>query len=72
MVRLERFLDDVLATRTDPGQRQILLRYAVWHLLGWLRPRHVRQTIELARHSGQTLVVGQKPLGAPAWQWPKR
>jgi hypothetical protein len=39
MARLEHFLDDVLATRTDPGQRQILHRYAVWHLLRRLRRR---------------------------------
>jgi predicted ATPase len=32
----------------------------------------VVNTIELAKHSGQTLVVGQEPLDAPAWQWPKR
>jgi len=29
-------------------------------------------TIELAKHSGQTLVVGQEPLEAPLWHWPKR
>jgi predicted ATPase len=29
-------------------------------------------TIELTKHSGQTLVVGQEPLDEPAWQWPKR
>jgi hypothetical protein len=39
MARLERFLGDVLAARTDPGQRQILHRYAVWHLLRRLRRR---------------------------------
>ena len=32
MARLERFISDVLADRTDPDQRQILRRY-VWHLL---------------------------------------
>jgi predicted ATPase len=30
-------------------------------------PRHV-STIELATHCGQTLVVCQEPLEAPAWQ----
>ncbi len=40
MARLERFLDGVLATRTDPGQREILQRYAVWHLLRRLRRRN--------------------------------
>jgi hypothetical protein len=40
MIRLERFLTDVLATRTDPDQRQILHRYAIWHLLRRLRQRN--------------------------------
>jgi hypothetical protein len=38
--RLERFLRDILATRTDPDQRQILHRYANWHLLRRLRRRN--------------------------------
>jgi predicted ATPase len=29
-------------------------------------------TIELVKHSGQTLVVGQEPLDEPLWHWPKR
>jgi hypothetical protein len=40
MARLERFLDDALATRTDPDQRRILQRYAIWHLLRRLRRRN--------------------------------
>jgi hypothetical protein len=40
MAHLERFLDNVLATRTNPGQREILHRYAVWHLLRRLRRRN--------------------------------
>jgi hypothetical protein len=40
MARLERFLRDILATRTDPDQRQILHRYAIWHLLRRLRRRN--------------------------------
>jgi hypothetical protein len=40
MARLERFLDKVLATRTDPDQRQLLHRYTVWHLLRRLRRRN--------------------------------
>ncbi len=43
MSRLERFLGGVLATRTDPDQRQILRRYAVWHLLRRLRRRNSGQ-----------------------------
>src|SRR5487761_1108163 len=40
MARLERFLDEVLAGRADSDQRQILHRYAVWHLLRRLRRRN--------------------------------
>jgi hypothetical protein len=40
MARLERFLDKVLATRTDPDQRRLLHRYTVWHLLRRLRRRN--------------------------------
>lgn len=40
MIRLEHFITDALATRTDPDQRQILHRYAVWHLLRRLRRRN--------------------------------
>jgi hypothetical protein len=31
MARLERLLDEVLAARPDPDQRQLLQRYTVWH-----------------------------------------
>ena len=40
MARLERFVRDLLATRTDPDQRQILHRYANWHLMRRLRSRN--------------------------------
>jgi hypothetical protein len=40
MARLERFLRDILASRTDPDQRQTLHRYANWHLLRRLRRRN--------------------------------
>ncbi|MDT4995902.1 MAG: hypothetical protein QOH97_5794 [Actinoplanes sp.] len=40
MARLERFLRDILATRTDSDQRQILHRYTNWHLLRRLRRRN--------------------------------
>ena len=39
LARLERLLDGILTTRTDPGQRQILHRYAIWHRLRRLRRR---------------------------------
>jgi hypothetical protein len=40
MARLERLLDELLATRDDPVERQLLHRYAVWHLLRRLRRRN--------------------------------
>ncbi|MGH2835870.1 MAG: hypothetical protein ACRDKD_06625 [Solirubrobacteraceae bacterium] len=39
MARLERLLDDLLAGR-DPAERQLLQRYALWHLLPRLRRRN--------------------------------
>lgn len=40
MARLERLLHDLLATRNDPDQRQLLHRYTIWHLLRRLRRRN--------------------------------
>jgi hypothetical protein len=40
MARLERFTADALAGRPDPDQRQVLRRYATWHLLRRLRSRN--------------------------------
>ena len=48
LARLERWIARTLAERGDPGQRQLLHRYAVWHLLRRLtaaqqqHPRHPR------------------------------
>jgi hypothetical protein len=39
MVRLERWITATIAQRDDPDQRQLLHRYAVWHLLRRLRRR---------------------------------
>ena len=39
MVRLERWVTDTIAARTDPDERYILKRYAVWHQLRRLRRR---------------------------------
>jgi hypothetical protein len=39
LARLERWIARTLAERGDPGQRQLLHRYAVWHLLRRLRQR---------------------------------
>ena len=40
LARLERWIAHTLAERGDPGQRQLLHRYAVWHLLRRLRRRN--------------------------------
>jgi hypothetical protein len=39
MVRLQRWVERTIAQRTDPEQRQLLHRYAVWHVLRRLRRR---------------------------------
>ncbi len=39
MARLERLIEDLLAARSDPAERQLLHRYAVWHLVRRLRWR---------------------------------
>jgi hypothetical protein len=45
MARLERFTSDVLDGRPDPEQRQVLRRYATWHLLRRLRGRNNGQPV---------------------------
>jgi hypothetical protein len=40
MARMEGFLDQLLAARPNPDQRQILHRYTVWHLTRRLRQRN--------------------------------
>jgi hypothetical protein len=39
LARLERWIERTLAERNDPEQRQLLHRYATWHLLRRLRQR---------------------------------
>ena len=39
MSRLERWIALVIAGRPDPGQQQLLHRYAVWHVIRRLRAR---------------------------------
>ncbi len=55
MVRLQRWITDTIAEQPDPDQRQLLHRYAVWHLL-----RRLRRRVEDADTThGQTMVVRQ-------------
>ena len=39
LARLERWISQVIAGRPDPGQRQLLYRYCVWHVVRRLRGR---------------------------------
>jgi hypothetical protein len=39
MTRLERWIAQVIAERPDPGQQQLLHRYAIWHVARRLRGR---------------------------------
>ena len=56
LARLERWIERTLAERGDPGQRQLLHRYAVWHLLRRLRQRNTgihathAQAVTVKRH----------------------
>src|ERR1039458_561828 len=56
MTRLERWITATVAGRGDPGERQLLHRYAVWHALRRLRRRaggqHVThgQAVTVQRH----------------------
>lgn len=49
MARLERLIEDLLATRDDPAERQLLHRYCLWHLVRRLR----------RRTSGKAITYGQ-------------
>ena len=49
MARLERWISWSIAERPDPGQRQLLHRYAVWHVVRRLRGRSVAHTPPTAR-----------------------
>ena len=56
MIRLERWITATIAGRGDPGERQLLRRYALWHALRRLRRRaggqHVThgQAVTVQRH----------------------
>jgi hypothetical protein len=56
---LERWIADTIATRTDPDQRQLLSRYAVWHLLRRLRGRN-----RAAHATHQQISVIRRHVGA--------
>lgn len=60
MAKLERFLGGLVASRDDPAERQLLHRYAVWHLLRRLRRRSNGQAIT----HGQLRAVRQQVRAA--------
>jgi len=62
MARLERFTGDVIDGRPVPEQRQILRRYATWHLLRRLRSRNNGRPVTHEQHN----VVQQQVRGAVA------
>ena len=63
LARLERWIENILAERGDPGQRQMLHRYAVWHLLRRLRQRNTTthatcaQAVTVKRHVKAALAL---------------
>jgi hypothetical protein len=63
LARLERWIACTLAERGDPEQRQLLHRYAVWHLLRRLRQRNNAkyathaQVVTVQRHVRAAIVL---------------
>ena len=63
LARLERWIAHTLAERGDPEQRQLLHRYAVWHLLRRLRQRNNTtyathaQVVTVQRHVRAAIVL---------------
>lgn len=63
LARLERWIEHTLAERSDPGQRQLLHRYAVWHLLRRLRQRNngryatYSQLVTVKRHVSAAIAL---------------
>jgi hypothetical protein len=67
LARLERWIEHTLAGRSDPGQRQLLHRYAVWHLLRRLRQRTTgthtthAQAVTVKRHVNAAIALLDGP-----------
>jgi hypothetical protein len=63
LARLERWVARILAERDGPGQRQLLHRYAVWHLLRRLRQRNngryatYSQLVTVKRHVSAAIAL---------------
>jgi hypothetical protein len=65
LARLERWITRTIGDRDDPAQRQLLHRYAVWHLLRRLRRRTQAQGTEVTHN--QLATIRQQVRAAIAW-----
>jgi hypothetical protein len=66
MVRIERWVTATIAARTDPDERYLLQRYAVWHLLRRLRRRRKG---DQTTHNQTTLVKAQLRTAIELLDW---
>ena len=66
MARLERFTAGMIDSRPDPEQRQVLRRYATWHLLRRLRSRNNGRP---ATHEQHNVVQQQVRAAAALLDW---
>jgi hypothetical protein len=66
MARLESFTADILDSRPDPEQRQVLRRYATWHLLRRLRSRNNGRPVT---YEQQTVVQQQVRAAVALLDW---
>ncbi len=65
LARLERWISRTIGDRDDPAQRQLLHRYAVWHLLRRLRRRTQAKGTEVTHN--QLATVRQHLRAAIVW-----
>lgn len=63
MVRIQRMVDQILAARANPEQRQILHRYITWHLIRRLRQRNNGNPATIQQFAS----VRQRTYGAVAF-----
>jgi hypothetical protein len=67
MARLERFTADALDGRPDPDQRQILRRYATWHLLRRLRSRNNGRPVTVSSRTSCSSRSAPPPPCSTGW-----
>jgi hypothetical protein len=66
MARLERFAGEVIDSRRDAAQRQVLRRYATWHLLRRLRSRNRGRPVTYEQHN---VVAGRVRAAVALLDW---